>query len=1067
MVEFFKSQIDYIFFIYGMSFFILAGSAFLLFKIKKQAIPWIWLSSFAIMHAVNEWLDLAGISLGDTPEFKLVRIVILTISFIFLTNFFLASLKHRYINSWLLVPLLAVVYLGWSYAKIDGFNFMARYVLGFIGGLGSGLVLIFRAKKLLNSQRIYLWLSGICLCFYSLTQLVVAQPLGVLADTLFNQNLFFNYFGLPVQLLRCIFGSFLAFLLLGLWYHSVKEVGNKQFAHWHKHKIVFVAGVYFILIVVGWVITQEIFLQQSRIAKVDLLTKVNTAAGPINYKRIETLTGTSADTTSPDFIRLKEEIEAFDRANHDVKYVYLMRVDKEKIIFLVDSTKPDAEDYAQPGQVYTDALVELQDKFFSKDSFVVGPYIDIWGTWLSAFAPIFDPGTGKVIARIGLDIDFFAWQQRMFYLRLLGILASFVLFVFFISIFIINRINSESKNEILNSQKELETIFNSANFWIFYKDKDNRLLRVNDALARVIGIPAKDLVGKSLFEIFPDKKLVERYLQDDLEIIASGKPKLNILEPMDTKAGRFWVQVDKFPFVDTQGNIIGVVGFALDVTERRKLEKAIWDSEDRFRTLVSNVPGAIYRCKNDLGWSMEFISYAIRDISGYPASDFINNKVRTYESIIYEADRQMVRDVVESSILKSQPYSVEYRIIHSDGSLRWVSERGQAVFGEGRLLWLDGAIFDYTEHKKIMQDLQYASEEWQRTFDSMSDLVFILDKDFTITKANKTCFEVLKLKSEQMIGRKCYEVVHGKNNAWANCPFEQTCMDQQIHTEEVNDPRLGGITLLVTTSPILNENKEFIGAIHIAKDITEIKKYQHELEKKNKDLQKLDKLKSEFVSVVSHELRTPLSIIKEGVSLVIDRIPGEINLKQERILSTSKDNINRLARIIDNLLDISKIESGKVHLNKQLTDINGLVHKVVDNFILKAKDKGIQVRLNLPPGELNILVDEDRIFEVFTNLINNSLKFTEKGYVQIEIIDQGDKVQCQVSDTGIGIHKDNLNKLFAKFVQFDRVDGGGEKGTGLGLSIAKGFIELHGGKIWAESVYGEGTQIYFTLSKTI
>lgn len=367
-------------------------------------------------------------------------------------------------------------------------------------------------------------------------------------------------------------------------------------------------------------------------------------------------------------------------------------------------------------------------------------------------------------------------------------------------------------------------------------------------------------------------------------------------------------------------------------------------------------------------------------------------------------------------------------------------------------------------HKKTSEDLQYATEQWQRTFDSISDMVFISDKDSNIIKVNKSCSEILKLRPEEIIGKKCYGVVHSLTSHWPNCPFKQTSIDKKMHVEEVEELRLGRI-LLVTVSPIFKDNGEFIGGIHIAKDITQIKKYQHELEKKNKDLEKLDKLKSEFVSVVSHELRTPLSIIKEGISLVIDQIPGEINQKQDKILKTSKDNIDRLARIINNLLDISKIESGRIELKKKIIDINSLVRKVVTNFDLKGKERGIQLKLNLSQSELSISIDEDRIFDVLTNLINNALKFTEKGYVQIEVVDQGNQIQCIVSDSGIGIHKENLDKLFTKFVQFDRIDGGGEKGTGLGLSIAKGFVELHGGKIWAKSEFEKGTQIYFTLPK--
>ncbi len=374
---------------------------------------------------------------------------------------------------------------------------------------------------------------------------------------------------------------------------------------------------------------------------------------------------------------------------------------------------------------------------------------------------------------------------------------------------------------------------------------------------------------------------------------------------------------------------------------------------------------------------------------------------------------------------------------------------------------------EIAERKKIQENLKKAAEEWQRTFDSISDLVFILDKDSIILKANKSCFEILKLKPEEMIGKRCYEVVHFLGHPWPNCPFQQTCMDQKIHTEEVNDLRLG-ITLLVTTSPIFNDNGELTGAIHTAKNISQIKEYQRDLENKNKELEKIDQLKTDFVSIVSHELRTPLSITKEGISLVLDGVAGEISPKQNKILTTSKNNIDRLARIINDLLDISRIESGKAELKIKSVDIRALINSVVASFTFKAKEKGLELIAELPQKEgLNLHIDEDKIVQVFTNLIDNALKFTEKGSVAVSMIEKERKMEFTVSDTGKGITKEDMPKVFSKFVQFGRTTGTGAKGTGLGLSIAKGLVELHGGKIWVESEAGRGSKFIFTLPKII
>lgn len=270
-------------------------------------------------------------------------------------------------------------------------------------------------------------------------------------------------------------------------------------------------------------------------------------------------------------------------------------------------------------------------------------------------------------------------------------------------------------------------------------------------------------------------------------------------------------------------------------------------------------------------------------------------------------------------------------------------------------------------------------------------------------------------------------------------------------------------TLSVSTSRIHYKNRDmFLSVWH---DITERKRAALELEMKNIELQRLDKLKSDFVSTVSHELRTPLSITKEGISLVLDGIPGEINEKQRDVLGTAKNNIDRLARIISDLLDISKIEAGHFILKKETLDMRDLARHAASSFMSKAKLKGLELEVRLPDGSLELRADADRMMQVLTNLVDNAIKFTEKGRVGIEAMLEADRIVCAIYDTGMGISKDNMPNVFGKFQQFNRAPGSGEKGAGLGLSIAKGIVEAHGGKIWVESEPGKGTTFKFTLPK--
>lgn len=237
-------------------------------------------------------------------------------------------------------------------------------------------------------------------------------------------------------------------------------------------------------------------------------------------------------------------------------------------------------------------------------------------------------------------------------------------------------------------------------------------------------------------------------------------------------------------------------------------------------------------------------------------------------------------------------------------------------------------------------------------------------------------------------------------------------------------------------------------------DITERKKLEH--------------MKDEFISTVSHELRTPLTVIREGVSQVLEGLLGEITENQKHFLSISLQSIDRLARIINDLLDISKIEASKLELRMDLVNLNVLVDELAapsSPYQMRANSKGLVLKSRYSAPRVEVYAARDKIIQVFSNLIGNALKFTEKGHIEISLEDKGEFVECAVSDTGMGISKENLPKVFSKFQQFGRTHGPGEKGTGLGLAISKGLVEMHKGKIWIESELGKGTQFKFTLPK--
>jgi len=242
----------------------------------------------------------------------------------------------------------------------------------------------------------------------------------------------------------------------------------------------------------------------------------------------------------------------------------------------------------------------------------------------------------------------------------------------------------------------------------------------------------------------------------------------------------------------------------------------------------------------------------------------------------------------------------------------------------------------------------------------------------------------------------------------------------------------------------------------------EIALRKEELEKTNARLLELDRMKSDFVANVVHELRTPLTIINGNLDNIDKGFAGEVQPKQKEVLGDVFRVINRLSRLINDLLDLSKIESGKMELNKENIDIVTLAGEVLKTFEVLAGNKKIGLVKEFPDKAVNVNADRDKLTQVFINLMGNAIKFTDKGDVTVRIIDMQGEVEVEIQDTGPGIPHDQVDKIFDKFV---RVVAEKKEGTGLGLPIAKDIIVLHKGRIRIESETGKGSRFIFVIPK--
>lgn len=344
-------------------------------------------------------------------------------------------------------------------------------------------------------------------------------------------------------------------------------------------------------------------------------------------------------------------------------------------------------------------------------------------------------------------------------------------------------------------------------------------------------------------------------------------------------------------------------------------------------------------------------------------------------------------------------------------------------------------------------------------------MISIHDKNHKIVRVNTALARFFKKGPKELIGKSCYELFHGLKEPCSNCPHTQTLETKKPATLEFFEPHLG-IHVGISTSPILDEEGEVTGSVHLTKNITERKLAEEKLRKANEKLEEYNQLKDEFVSTASHELRTPLSIIMGAIKLILDEIPGKIVQEQRYVLAEAMENVQRLTNTVDSLLNISRIESGKMDWQAVSVNICKLIGDTVSNCKALAREEGITLDYEVPRRSIDIRVDPDKTKQVLINLISNSLKFTPKGgWVKVICSEHDREILVSVEDCGVGIAQEDLPKLFDKFTQFGRRAGPGEKGTGLGLAISKQIVELAKGRIWAESEPGKGSKFTFTLPK--
>ncbi|WHZ22348.1 MAG: Response regulator receiver protein [Nitrospira sp.] len=286
-------------------------------------------------------------------------------------------------------------------------------------------------------------------------------------------------------------------------------------------------------------------------------------------------------------------------------------------------------------------------------------------------------------------------------------------------------------------------------------DPEGRYLEQNAAHRKLLGFSDGDLRGKT-----PAIHLGDDIFQVIAQNLAAQGTYVGEVSSRTATGTSLDIHLSAFAVRNEAGDPICYVGIKRDITEREQVQTVLATSEERFRSLVSNLPGAVYRSACDPAWTMEFLSDPIKHLCGYPASDFIANRVRSYASVIHPDDRKMVEHVVLDAVAQHQPFAVEYRLLHKGGGIRWVYEKGQGAFAaDGRVLWLDGAIFDITDRKRAEEALLESEERSRSIVQSTDDAIILMDTQGRVAFWNNGAERTFGYTAKEMVGQPVTRII--------------------------------------------------------------------------------------------------------------------------------------------------------------------------------------------------------------------------------------------------------------------------------------------------------------------
>jgi len=618
-----------------------------------------------------------------------------------------------------------------------------------------------------------------------------------------------------------------------------------------------------------------------------------------------------------------------------------------------------------------------------------------------------------------------------------------------LSIFVDITEQKDVEDALKESEERFKTLFEVVPLSIVYSDLNANILMYNNQFLKLHGIKKQEKIRRTNISNFFSKQDIPKLRNSIKKSIEGGAPDPNDYIMLKEDGTEFRAEASSTPVRDKNGIVIGLIGVAQDITNRKKAEIELKESEEKFRTIAEQSFMGIIILQDGL---FKYFNQRAADINGYSVEEIQNWKPHEFAKLIHPEDR----DFVMEQARKKQSGEIDvidhysYRVIKKSGEIAWFDNYSKTINFEGRSA--DLIMTEDITDKIVAEKQLKESEEFFRTITEQSLLGIIIMQDSIIKYVNDIALnhsgysrdEVMNLSETQLL-----KYVHPK--------------DHDIIEQTIAEPNPNLTFRLVTKEGDIKwidlYNKEIIyqgreAFLITLLDVTEKKNAEQIVKDEITKLKELDELKSEFVYRASHELKTPLNSIVSASTLLIDNYRDFLDERVYDLINVINKGGKRLDVLIGDLLDVSRIDSAKLKINRKKEDIVEIIKSCTHDMTYLINRRNLNLKYNLQE-KIFLQIDKIRMEQVFMNLLSNAVKNTpSEGTISITIKPERKFVEIIITDTGVGFTKKEKEIIFKKFGKIERHGKGLDiisEGTGLGLYISKEIIELHGGEIWVES----------------